>query len=430
MYFNSPYFFISILLCLSCFSKLTISAPLANSEQFQTQTIPSDFSIALNASLKYHPMIKGQQAQLSQKEFAVDGAKTAKYPSLSLSANSLNENYDEGTLVIEQPLWAFGRIDSTIDIAKANYNVEDLVLLQAKRSLLEDTAIAYASVRTAQYKISISKDNVAEHERLYQSIKRRESGHLASKADVSLAYSRLLQAQAALQQYKSILSVALNELLSLTRIKVATNSAIDEKELQIPQQQLLKEHAIKQSADIAYSRMKLKATKAQLSYEKVAYMPTISFRVERDLLDSNPNLIVDKTRAGFVIAGHLDGLGFTSYNNIEGASAAINAAQYELDNSINEIERRIDNLVINRDLQGNLRTAQLASVAALEHTMSSFLRQYETNRKSWVEVLNTQRELSQLRYSLIDINKQWLDISITLAAIIGQLDALAIMETS
>jgi len=386
-------------------------------------------SAALEAALMHHPAAKGQYAQLSQKEFAIDGEKANRYPSISVTANSLNEDYNQATLRVDQPLWTFGRISSSIDIAKADYQIEESATLQVTRLLLEKTALAYSSVQSARQKTLIAAENLTEHEKFYDKIKRREAGQLASKADVNLAYSRLLEAQAAVQNYKGSLAVALNELQALTRIKVATNKLISNKDIQLPNIVEIKNLAIQRSADIAFSRERLKMVEAQLAHERLSFMPTLSFRVEHELLETDPDFNTAETRAGFVIEGALDGLGFSSYSRIKGASAAINAAQYEVDDALIETIRQVENLNINRTLQGDLRVAQRLAVAALEDTMASFLRQYETNRKSWLEILNTQRELTQIRYALIDIDQQWVDISLQIAAIIGQLDTLAGMDT-
>jgi adhesin transport system outer membrane protein len=57
--------------------------------------------------------------------------------------------------------------------------------------------------------------------------------------------------------------------------------------------------------------------------------------------------------------------------------------------------------------------------------MDSFLRQYETGRKSLVEVLNTQRDLTETRLLFSQIKSEWLTLSLKLAAITGSLDELA-----
>ncbi|MEO9946843.1 TolC family protein [Paraglaciecola sp.] len=381
--------------------------------------------MALQATLKNHPALKGQQAQLTASEYSIDSAKAARYPSMSFITNNLDKNYNQGTLQVNQPLWTFGRINSSIDLAKANYNAEERALLQVKRSLLEATATTYANVQGAQFKTEIAKENLTEHQRLYDRIKRRATGQLASTADVNLAYSRLLQAQSELHNHKGSLAVSLNELYALTQVTVTTATPISPSDLQLPSVNDIKQLAILQSADVAYSKEQVHVAKLQKSNEKKSIMPTISLRVERDLLQTSPYTNVDKTRVGIVVEGSLEGMGVSTYNRLKGATAGIQAAQFQLDSAVNEIKRKVDNLLINKELQSQLRTAQTNSVSALEKTMSSFLRQYETNRKSWVEVLNTQREMTQARYVLIDIDSQWNDISLQLATLIGHLDALA-----
>ena len=75
-----------------------------------------------------------------------------------------------------------------------------------------------------------------------------------------------------------------------------------------------------------------------------------------------------------------------------------------------------------------IRTGRAADEAE-EATLASFLRQYETGRKSLVDMLNSQRELTELRLQLVQIENDWLIVSMRLAALTGGLDRLAGIES-
>lgn len=373
---------------------------------------------ALQTALSHYPAVKGQQAQLSAQHSAINVAKAARYPSMYGELTSEEEDYSY--LQLTQPLWSFGKISAAIDTEQVNYELQKQTLRQVQRELMANTAAAYAAVRSAELNIKVAKDNVAEHQRLYDRIKRREKGHLASKADVRLANARLLQAKSELLSYQSNLKSAQNELQTFTLKPVSTELPISEALLTLPEDQAVKERAKAESADTAHAQQQINLAQATLNQQKKAPFPTLSLSVQQYLFDYS-----DETRVGLVLEGGLDGMGFSAYGEIEAAKQRINAAIYELESVQNEVQREVSNLLINRQLQLGLRQTQAETVAAMEQTMASFLRQYETNRKSWVELLNQQRELSNMRHTLIGTDREWTTLSLRIAALIGLLDQIA-----
>ena len=83
----------------------------------------------------------------------------------------------------------------------------------------------------------------------------------------------------------------------------------------------------------------------------------------------------------------------------------------------------------NRSVQALLTQAQQESVDALDETLSSYMRQYESGRKTWLEVLNTQRELTEQRIQLTQTQSDWLVTSLRIAAITGMLDSISGIQT-
>lgn len=395
----------------------------------ETQSISENNSTglvkALQTALKYNPAMRGQLSQVKVQEYAVDVAKAGRYPSMSISGDNMDDDYTEATLVINQPLWSFGKIDSAIGLAQANYQVETQGLLQVKRELLVETATAYAQVQSARQKIQVAELNVAEHQSLYQRIKRRKAAQLASVTDVNLANSRLLQAESDLLSYQGELKTSNNELYALTMKSVATVEPIDGALITLPNAQEVMALAVKESADLAYASEQVNVSKMQLSQQQAAPLPTLSLRLQKSLLETDPGDDVDRTQFGLVIEGQFDGMGVASFKQMKGAAEQINAAKYQLDSARNEVLREVKNLLVNRQWLDGVRESQRRTQQALEVTMESYFRQYESNRKSWVEALNSQRELTQMRYSLIGSEYQWMVLSLQLSALIGQLDSFA-----
>ncbi len=387
--------------------------------QSSGQSTANGLAQALQMALQNNPAVKGQQTQLSVQQEAIDAAGSAYYPTVSADISSNDE--ETSYVQASQPLWTFDRISSAKNTQVVGYDVEKTVLLQVERQLIQQTATAYAQVQSIRLKVTVAKENLNEHQRLYDRISRRAQGQLASTADVNLASARLLQAKADLVSYQGQLRTALTQLYALTRVQVDTQQPIPEHLIELADDKQVKALVLSHSADVSQASAKITLAKAQVRQQKTNYYPTISLRA-RKYLSSNYNY---ESQVGVIFDSSLEGLGLGTYNQVQGAQKGVKVAQYELDSTRIEVERQTDDLLLNRDVQSDLRQSQMASVKALEDTMESFLRQYEANRKSWVEVLNQQRELTNMRYSLINTDLQLMGTRLELAAQTGQLDALA-----
>lgn len=396
--------------------------------QFTKRTLPHDFLTALQAVILHHPALKGQQAELNAYQSGIESAKARRYPTFSAGANNLYEDSaDQGTVRLNQPLWAFGKIDTAIDEATASYSAEQWSLIQTQRELISETAINYAKIQGIKLRVVVVKKNITEHKNLYDRISRRQKGQLASDADTRLAYSRLLQARSKLQRILGEELVAKADLQALTQISVSTEGAIDDSFLGLPERSVVNRLVMENSASIRYKREQLNVVRLNLKQEKVASLPTISLRVEYDVFDNNTN--IDQTRAGLVFESNMEGLGLVSLGRVKAAAARLNAADEEVNSALNDIKRQVNVLMINRGVQQDLMRSQRDVVDAVEATMASFLRQYQSGRKSWVEVLNNQRELTELRLQLVQIASDWQQLSLQLLTLMGTLDDPAGLNT-
>jgi outer membrane protein, adhesin transport system len=76
-------------------------------------------------------------------------------------------------------------------------------------------------------------------------------------------------------------------------------------------------------------------------------------------------------------------------------------------------------------LQTQLIELQTASLSDLELLLASYQRQYESGTKSWLDLLNVQRELFEQKRQLVQAQTDWQIYSLRLLARIGDLDRLA-----
>jgi len=91
----------------------------------------------------------------------------------------------------------------------------------------------------------------------------------------------------------------------------------------------------------------------------------------------------------------------------------------------NDIRRRVSSLLA--DVRTNESVGVTYGLASAERqaTLESFLRQFDAGRKSWLDVLNSQSEVFEMRHMLVQSKINWMEASLRLAALVGQLDRLA-----
>lgn len=390
---------------------------------------------ALRATLRNHPAVAGQQAEVESRRYAADEARSQRYPTLSAQA----QQYAQGgpssvsgddlshptVFSVRQPIWAFGRISNNIAAANADEDTERADLLRVGRQLLEDTAVAYAGVLRSTEHVDIARSNVAEHQELQAQIQRRVEGQLASSADARLAATRLAQARASFEQAVSEQEIAREELTALTQVAVSAVQPVPAALLELPESPDLFDKAMDESAEIRLKQQQLGQAEAEVDRARTSFMPTIY--LQADKFYDQPALR-DDSQVSVVFEAELDGLGFAARGRTGAAVASRTAATQDLAAAKVELKRDLERLQRSRQLQSELIELQSQSLDDLESLLASYQRQYESGTKSWLDLMNIQRELFEQRRQLVEAQNAWVIYSLRLQARIGGLDALAGLE--
>ena len=384
--------------------------------------VPREIGIiaAARATLTYHPAIRGKQAEVQAQDYRIDTAKSARYPTVGADARTWRNQNDYGRVFVRQPLWAFGKIDAPIQLERMQLRTEQFSLLQVQRQLLAQTVVAYARVIGIRRQIQIANDNIAEHERLFRQIENRQRGQLASQADVQLALSRLLQARAQGERLESELFVVTAELRALTQVEVPSSDPVSPVLLQPKDRSTTEALALANDASILEKESLISVAESQVRVQKNSSNPTIYAEVEHRLYDSNTSS--GATSVGIVLEARVEGMGFNTIGRVNTAAAQVDAAHQELSAARNQVSLEVSSLLANLFLQDQLRRDQAASVVAVRQTSESYLRQYESGLKSWLDVLNMQRELTEQLFLLERAENEWKVINLRLSAITGELD--------
>lgn len=387
--------------------------------------LSADLSHALKTSLRRHPAVGSQMASVEASARGIETAETARYPSVSAQAQQTSGGValsDPFTLRVRQPLWAFGRIDSTIYRAEIEFKAEEVNLLRVKRQLIDATAAAFATAVGARERRDVAQENVLQLRELHAQIQRREVGELASRADVVLATARLSQAISQFERSESEWQQSLKELKAQTLEDIDPDPVLDDALLSRDPVSRLIELALQESADVLVRRQQLTVAKAQTEETRKSAMPTVYLQLDRQ---PGYGPVPEVTRTGLAIEAGLDGMGLTVASRAREAAARELAAEEGIRNAQNDVERMVWSLVSKRDLAAAMVKAQALSEEQLTQLLASYQRQYAAGTKQWIDVLNIQRELTEQKLLTIQARSDERINALRLSALLGRLDKAA-----
>lgn len=379
---------------------------------------------ALTLAASLHPSIRGRRDELRALGFDRESAGYQRYPTLSLQAQTMSNNQHQVAVVLQQPLWVGGRIDAGIEQADVKVKVGRASLLGVERQILENTAAAYAALQGARLRRKAAVLNVSEHEKLKGLIARREVGGIASKADVLLADSRLAQAVTQFIQLQGVLVRAGNDLLALTQEPVPGDEPVAEGLSQLPETGGIVAAIEKSSATVQQRLYEVELAENASHLAVAAMKPSLYAKLEQDVYAVDQfGSTTHGTSIGALLQGSLEGMGLAGWKRVNSANARVDSAQRDVAAARVDARRQATGLVTDLTSLRQEVVSNEKLVQALQDTLASFMRQYDAGRKSWVDVLNAQRELSDARLTLEQSKSSLEETTLRLAAQLGQFDA-------
>lgn len=361
------------------------------------------FRQAVNEAVLRNPSRVRAAHQVTAAGFDKDAAEWGRYPSLTIDAAPVQSNnaaVPSSSLRVEQPLWAGGRIEGQIDSTRALVGAAQSGEAEARRRLAQDSAVAYVGWLYAAQRVDIARAGAERLSRLLGYVERRASEGLASSADASIASARLGSMLAQVAETRGALDQARAQLEALTtvRIEKVVPVAVPAYTAKTPDD--AEGAYLANSPLLVQRRAEVESARAQEQVRKGLMFPKVALRLEHLTYNNpGPNVSASDSRLSVVLAFTPEA-GLASYSGYQAAGSRTDAAlaQVAADENDVRLRARADwaDLVASTSQVEQL-TPQ---VSALEAVSASYMRQFEAGRKSWLEVLNTEREDVDARLAL------------------------------
>ena len=378
-----------------------------------------DFEGALRQTISRHPALIGKQAEVRSRQSELEAVLGQRYPTLSVQASANDDSTQPASLSLRQPLWTFGRIEANVALAESELDAEEADLSGLRRELIDQTAAAYVKVRSAKERVTLALENVSALGQLLGQIERRSQAQLASRTDVALVQARLIQARNQLAQFEGDVVQAAEELLALTQVAVPASQGVASKWWELSSPEQLMDSVLQGSTTLRRKERLIEVAQARVEHERRASLPTVYFQADRYINQTT-------TKKGMVIGigfeSSFEGVGLVARARVDAALARLDAARQDLETTRSALQRQVSSLWSRRDQKNGLRLELRRSINVFEALLASYVRQYTAGSKSWLDLINLQRETYEQRLQLLAAEHDWLSDSVKLSALSGRLD--------
>jgi adhesin transport system outer membrane protein len=394
-----------------CLKKILIAASLFGSllagASNHDAVTPLSIDQAMQYALKTHPLILSAEGEYRAAKSELTASRWSRFPTLGASAQESSTEVKQDVTTATMPIWVGGRINAEIDLAKSKRDGALSGVAEAQQTVMLETVGLFFDYFKSEKKLEIAAQNVDEHQRLYEIIERRVEAATSPDVDSMLAQARLQSARSAQIQATSARNIAKASLeLTVGHVIDAVRVINNPEPLGFGLNQALVT-GISVSPRIARLESDVKGFEANIKSAKSALYPQISLGYEKRYNDPDPSRL-DVDEETFVSVQFQPGAGFAVASSISAAKQRKQSARDSLEAEKRELRRQIKTAWNEyTSVSFQLEPSSLL-VDATNSVIESYLRQYAVGKKSWLDVLNAQREATQARNTLVDFEVQYL----------------------
>lgn len=352
-----------------------------------------------------NPQVRQAEQALKATGFDITAARAGYLPYLQVqSAVAEKSEESVSTLYVVLPLWQGGLTGAQVDTAKANERAALAEVARTRLELGQRTLDAYFNVAAAQDQQIQWANYVGALKRLHATIKRRADTGLAPQADVDTATSRLKQALAGAEANRALLLTNRSQLASLLGASPASLAWPDESSM-LPESDIASYRSrITQHPQYLAARAEIEAQKGAARTARASLWPELSLQHRRQLEGAEFDPSNDATLLVVQFQSNNGLSGLYSYRaeqqRIEAFKARLAAVERDIQATLESDKTQLEATASQLEVQYEAAEAASALV-------ESFIRQFEAGRKSWLEVLNAQREANDIRLQSITLRRNY-----------------------
>jgi adhesin transport system outer membrane protein len=343
-------------------------------------------------AIERYPSMKAANALVRASEQDVRAARWLRFPSGSVSAATRGTKINP-QLQIFQPVWTGGRIDASIDRAQAVRAASEAEVGVTAFDILVRVSRAYYGVVRGVRVGAILDQSLAEHQRLVESMERRVDQEVSPRSDLDLARSRAAQVRQELSVTTAQRYAALQQLRELVGDETFEVNPLPQydKARHHPRSEDLVDSALTCDPSIRRLRAETDVADADRKLARAAIFPQVGVQFTHDRFQGSG--------LGVAVQANTNG-GLSPVAAANAAAARTNAARFRITVAERETrESTILDIVENTASAAQVEASKDAA-ASSSNVTDSFMRQFITGRRTWLDVMNAVRESNAARIAL------------------------------
>jgi adhesin transport system outer membrane protein len=374
-----------------CVIVIAVPAAISAAEPQPSGPPPQGVSLDLQASIdraiETHPSIAAARANARAAGADVKAARWQRFASFSVEGLFLDQpgNSVQAQVVVDQPLWTNGRIEGSIDRAKARENAALAAYQDAALTIALSTAQAFFEVWRWRDRLVVLTESFEQHERMVASMERRYAQDVSPLSDLELARSRALQIEQQLYLARSQEGAALDRWREL----VGDPILVPEEPQIAPQVWPRFDDTTFISQALAFSplikrlRFEAIAASAEARVARASILPAISGQYSYS--------DTFRHRVGVVIRTQSDG-GLSRFAAAEAARARVNASELQVAAAERQLRGQVFSLLREYEAATSRLDGNMMASASARRVMESYMRQFASGRRTWLDLMNAVRE--------------------------------------
>lgn len=394
-------------------------------------TLPTALDSLLLQVTGRHPSVLSALAEARAADLDLEVAHQQRYPTLSVQ-NETNGGRPGTSLQINQPVWTAGRLSAQIEAARAGASAAGARTGELRYTMAGRTLDAWQTLVAAEGRIRAIDASLAVLTGYEALMRRRVDAQVSPRIELDLIASRTLQSRADLQTAHSQKRLALARLAQLAGAELPIGLADSGDELHRRADALAAglgrdpsaafASAIDLHPAVLRTQHEASAAAGRLDVARAERWPQVYLKLQRDYGDrALPN---PSGNSVFVGMQYTPGAGLSSATRTLAAETRADASA-----QTREAARR--------DVADQLRSDWEALSAALDRerlllptitggraVLDSYERQFVAGKRTWQDVLNALRELTQSETALAETRAALMAASYRLAVQLGRIDWL------
>lgn len=344
-----------------------------------------------------HPSIAAAKANARAAGADLRASRWQRFPSLGVEGLILGQRTDraQATVTVEQPLWTGGRIKGSISRARAAEQAALAGYEQAVLDIALQVAGAYYEYFRATQRRAILDNSLEQHQRLLGSMERRVAQEVSPRSDLELVRARTAQVSQQINLTVAQQQSAAQRLRELVGDPFYTVASPYREAADLPKidRDALVAAGLNFDPGLRRVRLEAEVADADARIARAQTLPQLNAQYGYGEFNGH--------QVGLAVRMQMDG-GLSRF----AVADAARLRQVSSEARIGTAERELRDILVIDHVEYESASARAEttrfSADASQRVTESYMRQFTSGRRTWLDVMNAVRESTTAQIDALD----------------------------